>query len=483
MKIQWPAFMVILFLGMLQLPSFVGAHAYMELTSPKAEEVLTESPTGVWVQYSEPIDTNLSQLRLENEAGEVIAAEQYSVDNSSITLRLPPLDNGVYYVYWQILALDTHVTDGSFRFFVDNPLPPEQEEPVQAEEEPIVDQEPVGEEPIQDVVKEEQLDELVEQPQRNWELFSRLTTGLRIIDMITVMVIGGWLFFHGVLWRKEGVEFGLARRRPIVSVERWLYGVAFLLFICTSFGHIAFRAIHLTQMQMSFTEPIVWQTMSVLFVTTTLGQFSLLKIALAAVLLVLSFVKKGTTIIKGILIVGLLITFAYTGHGYHSEEIITHTMHMLAIVIWFGGLIGFLIQSFFVTNHIESLHFLLKRMKLFSTIALTVVVIIAITGIRLTDVYLESWNDLFRTDYGQILLWKLILFLFVIGIAAFHRFVWLPKLKGLKSGEETRQQIQTLFWGLRVELMFVIIILVIAGLLSTASPPADIHGDHHYYYH
>lgn len=118
------------------LPSVVGGHSYMELSSPAPGSTLEEAPTGVWVQFSEPIDTNLSQLRIENEVGDVIEAEQYSVDNSSMTLRLPPLENGEYVVYWQILALDTHVTDGSFQFFVD----------AEEIEEPVVIEEPVDEE-------------------------------------------------------------------------------------------------------------------------------------------------------------------------------------------------------------------------------------------------------------------------------------------------------------------------------------------------
>ncbi len=455
------------------LPSLVGAHSYLELSSPKAESTVEESPTGVWVQFSEPIDTRVSQLRLENEAGEVIEGEQYSVDNSSITLRLPPLENGVYYVFWQILALDSHVTDGSFRFFVEAELPPEpMEEPVQVEE-PEIFEEQVDEE-------DQQVDERVEE-QSNWSVFNRFNSGLRIIDIITVMLIGGWVFFHGVIWRKKDVENTQNKKTSTRNLEKWLFFTAFLFIIGTSFGHIILRAIFLTQT--SFVDSVLWQTVWVLFTTTIIGKVSIIKPILAVILFVLTFSVKPRTTSKGIIILLLLVTFGYTGHAYHSEMILMHTLHMLAIVIWFGGLIGFVVYSFLTEKSYESIQYLHQRIKLFSKIALASVVVVIVTGVLLSDVYLESWANLLSTDYGQILLWKVGLFFIIIIIAALHRFLWLANLKKIDSADDKQKQLTYLFWGLRVELVLVVIVLVIAGMLSTASPPADIHGDHHYYYH
>jgi putative copper export protein len=141
------------------------------------------------------------------------------------------------------------------------------------------------------------------------------------------------------------------------------------------------------------------------------------------------------------------------------------------------------VYSFFIRKDQESLQYMHRKVKVFSRIALCMVGIVAVSGVILGDVYLESWNDLLLSEYGQILLWKISLFSFIILIAAFHRFIWLPRLKKADSDEEKSKQLEYLVCGLRLELVLVVVVLVIAGMLSTASPPADIHGDHYYYYH
>ncbi|WP_078551720.1 copper resistance CopC/CopD family protein [Bacillus alkalicellulosilyticus] len=481
MKLQWRIVFLALAVGMLLFPSFVGAHSYMELSSPQEDSTVDESPSGVWVQFTEPIETDLSQLRIENEDGEVIEAEQYSVDNTSMTLRLPHLENGEYTVYWQILALDTHVTDGSFRFFV------EVEELVEPEvEEPVVDivEEPEVEEDVQEepLVDEEQQDQeiLEEEQEQSWPLFSRINMGLRIIEIVTVMFLGGWIFFQGFLWRKEGVSL-LEDQHRYPLFEKRLFLLGFLLILMTSVGHLASRSFHLTQTTIS--DPFLWETLWLLLTTTIIGKVCLLKPILAGVVYMLSLRKNPIRWLQVLLLIGLLVTFGYTGHAYHSEKIGTHTIHMLAIVIWFGGLLGFVVSSFLVKKNEESLLFIHKRLKIFSTIALVSVVIITLTGLFLSNVYLESWGDLIGTQYGQILLWKVGIFALVIPIAVAHRFLWLPKLGILDTAEEKEGQVKKLFFGLRLELVLVIIVLVIAGMLTTASPPADIHGENHYYYH
>lgn len=316
-----------------------------------------------------------------------------------------------------------------------------------------------------------------EQNQPIWPIFSRINTGLRIIDIFAVTLMGGWLFFHRVLWRKEGEAF-TKWKKSNHWFEKWLYLIIFFLFIATGFGHMASRSIHLTQT--AVTDRIFWQTLEVLFTTTTLGMVSIIKPVVAAVLFAFTFNQRQlVVVIKGLLVILLIATFGYTGHAYHSEQILVHTIHMLALVVWFGGLVGFIVYSFLIKKQPDALRFLHEKLKVFSKIALFLVVIMASSGFVLTNVYLESWSDLWTTIYGQILSWKIGLFALIMVIATCHRFVWLPKLAKVQESEEVRG----LVWGLRLELVLIVVVLVIAGMLSTASPPADIHGDHHYYYH
>lgn len=474
MKKQWTSVLLIVCMMLFFFPSFVGGHSYLELSSPKPDSTLEDSPAGIWVQFTEPIDTSLSKLRLEKENGEVIEAEQYSVDNSSMTLRLPTLENGVYYVYWQILSLDSHVTDGSFRFTVESKLA--------IEPQPKVDHpNAIDENDIEQEEQEEQ-DEQVEENEEQGSsiIFNRINTSLRSIDILTTMFIGGWLFFHVFLWREDSERF-MNHKKNNRLIEKWVYLIAFFLFICTSFGHMALRASYLSQTTVF--DLVFWQTMGMLFKATNVGIVSIIKPIIGAILVVFTFRFKKNVFIKSILLILLVVTFGYTSHAYHAEKIVLHTLHMLAMVIWFGGLVGLVVYSFGLKKDQESLKHISQKLKTFSIVAILMVMIVTVSGFLLSDVYLESWNDLLDTQYGNLLLWKIVLFVFIIVIAAFHRFIWLPKLNKVDSVEGKTKELKYLLWTLRLELTLVIIVLVIAGMLSTASPPADIHGDHHYYYH
>ena len=450
--------MICIAILMMIVPSIVGAHAYMDRSAPSQESELDESPAGIWVEFTEPINTTVSQMRLENEAGEVVGAEQYSIDNLSITLRLDePLEDGLYTVYWQVLSLDTHVTDGSYRFSLNEELPPLRPEDTIA------------------------ITDITEQGDQGWIAHDRWNMGMRMIDVLAVMFIGGWLFFHGFLWNKQ--ENRLIQNNRLASgvTERNVYLFGFFLFIFTTLGHMISRSMQLTQTTIG--DPLLWETTWTLMTTSLMGIAFLFRPVILGLLVALRYRSKPGLFYKSLLVLALLVSFGLTGHAVHTNMVVPHTIHMLAIVVWLGGLVGFAVYSFRMKTEPESLLYIHDRLKRFSTIALIMVLLVTVTGIVLSRAYLESFNDLFATGYGTILLWKLGLFSFILVIAAFHRVVWLPNVKKVDSSEEKGKQLVYLFWGVRVELFLVVMVLLIAAMLSTASPPVDIHEHHHLHEH
>ena len=103
-------------------PSAVGAHAFLERSTPLQNEELKQSPTEIRLQFSEKIDPKLSQITLLDGTGNPIEGQLSSDGEKTLVYKIPELKSGVYKVEWKVLSADTHVVDGSFRFSVAVPL-------------------------------------------------------------------------------------------------------------------------------------------------------------------------------------------------------------------------------------------------------------------------------------------------------------------------------------------------------------------------
>ncbi|WP_019421652.1 CopD family protein [Paenibacillus sp. OSY-SE] len=100
------------------LPQPASAHANMASSSPLSNSELTDSPTEIRITYTEGIDADLSSMTLWNTDGAEIAGEVKSDGEKTLVKSISSLPNGIYKVKWQVLSVDTHVTEGSFEFAV-----------------------------------------------------------------------------------------------------------------------------------------------------------------------------------------------------------------------------------------------------------------------------------------------------------------------------------------------------------------------------
>ncbi|MEK4340155.1 MULTISPECIES: copper resistance protein CopC [Brevibacillus] len=105
------------------VPSFVYAHANVDQSSPQQESELQTSPKEIRISFTEEINANVSSLVLKTEQGEVVPGTFRAEGKKTLVMPVSSLKNGIYRVEWQVLSVDTHVTEGSFRFAVGVPLP------------------------------------------------------------------------------------------------------------------------------------------------------------------------------------------------------------------------------------------------------------------------------------------------------------------------------------------------------------------------
>lgn len=300
---------------------------------------------------------------------------------------------------------------------------------------------------------------------------------LRVIEVLLVSVLGGLWYFHSFLWDRS-LGHPVTHRVFAVGTERAVYLVGFIVFALTGLGHLLQIAIELNASQRLDAE--AWHNVGVLLRTTVIGTVAWLRPVLLLVLFCISFLNeqlKGLRLgLQAAVFFGLALTFPFMGHSWAAESMRTLTMltdllHLLMAAVWLGGLVGLSLNAWRLpqdTSKIISVHQLVRR---FSNLALPLIAVVTVTGLLLATLRIGSWNVMFESDYGRILLWKIGFFLLALGLAGVQRLVVLPYLQRQQDQSEARM-IRLWQWCIRLELAMAFLVFVIAGVLSTTAPPA-----------
>ncbi len=103
------------------LPAVVRGHAYPDHADPKVGSTVAVAPTVVRIWFDSALEPAFSTIMVHNVKDEMVDKRDGRVDPSDPTLleiSLPPLPPGVYRVFWNVVARDTHRTSGSFVFTI-----------------------------------------------------------------------------------------------------------------------------------------------------------------------------------------------------------------------------------------------------------------------------------------------------------------------------------------------------------------------------
>ena len=96
------------------------AHAYPAVSIPNNGATVKEPPREVRIQFTEGVEIAFSRITVKGANGEVVSqgkVRQLAEDMLAIDLK--PLSPGNYTVEWQVLSVDTHVTEGLLRFTIE----------------------------------------------------------------------------------------------------------------------------------------------------------------------------------------------------------------------------------------------------------------------------------------------------------------------------------------------------------------------------
>lgn len=97
------------------------AHAFLDHANPAVGSTVHGSPSELSLWFTQELEPAFSTVRVVDQAGREMDKGDKSVDPGDRTLlkvSLPALPPGTYKVIWRVLSVDTHTTEGDFKFTV-----------------------------------------------------------------------------------------------------------------------------------------------------------------------------------------------------------------------------------------------------------------------------------------------------------------------------------------------------------------------------
>ena len=98
------------------------AHAQLQHATPPVGGTVSAAPQQLRLQYSEGVEPRFSTVALATDAGRAIPLGAPAVDPADakiLTVSIgEALKPGVYVVTWRAVSVDTHKTQGEYRFTV-----------------------------------------------------------------------------------------------------------------------------------------------------------------------------------------------------------------------------------------------------------------------------------------------------------------------------------------------------------------------------
>lgn len=241
--------------------------------------------------------------------------------------------------------------------------------------------------------------------------------------------------------------------------------------VVAAISGLAWIATLIANMTGGFAEAASPDTLDAFFFATQFGPVVIIRLILLAAAL-LAMILPRQLRFKAWLLIGalLLLDQAWLGHAANGGAnpagammIAAYAVHVLAGAAWVGGF-PVLLFALLAREPCDNAA-VLSRYSLLATAA---VVLILLSGIA---------NALFRvqghiarfaaTEYGEILLVKLLLVALMLALACYNRFIALPRL-----GAAKRQPIASgLAGSIGAELALGILVIGAAALLGITPPP------------
>ena len=406
-------------------------HSFVIEEYPAPGSLLEQSPEEVKITFNSGVENDFSIRIFDEEHKEVtVGKEHISEDRKAVSVQLLPLKKGHYTVeYYVISSNDGHPVQGSFSFKLENDDPALREEPMDNGEAVI----PIIEE--DDTNKLMPPEEEPPSPVNSLQLSELFIYVMRVIYYAGLLLAIGWVF-----WWRAVQSYG----DDLLKKYR-LWGTSFQMLHLV--GLLSMLLIQLT----IFTENGLAFGADFPF-GTTFGAVWLFSLFLSLIGLIFLFKNKWFDYLW---ILALVVSKSMNGHSFEFQPVIvlvmTNSIHLLAAGIWAAGL------TFIVVFWRRQGMYVRQFMPLFSKAALLSMIVLSITGIFTTVMFLPSIDALF-SGWGYFLLLKIGLVIAVIVLASIIR----SKYKNDKTAEVEKM--------VKVDFFFMLLIVIVVSVLTYLNP-------------
>ena len=173
---------------------------------------------------------------------------------------------------------------------------------------------------------------------------------------------------------------------------------------------------------------------------------------------------------------GLTAASAWTGHAASTPgelgnlHLAADALHLVAAASWVGGLVPLALLLAAVRRDDVAAPASLAgdAARRFSTLGIVSVATLVGTGVVNSWILVGSFRGLFVTEYGQVLILKLVVFALMLAFAAVNRLSLTPQL-AVASGKQ-REAVRRLMRNSIVEIVLGFSIFAIVGMLGTLHP-------------
>jgi copper transport protein len=421
-------------LALLASAAPAAAHASLVSTDPADGTLLAKSPGQATFTFDERVSLPPDGVQVFDADGRPVTASA-SASDTVVTVDLPDqLNDGTYVVVWRIVSADGHPVAGSLTFSVGKPS-----------------------------VR-------VVSPKLPESAGPAVTTVLSTAQAASYigLLLAVGLGIFAVLLIPAPVRADRPRRRI-----RVLTSAAAVVSVVAATTALPLTVINQQGGGLDdLAAPDTWSD------TTPVTLIALFLLASGLVLVRVSlggrFALVRQRAVLGLGIGLAVVSPALTGHSRAFEPqapvVVVDVLHVLAGSVWLGGLAGLAITLPAIAGRGTHAAELLGR---FSTLAAGVLAALVATGGLLAWRIVASWENLFGTRYGWLLLTKIALVGVAVAIAAWNRYVLVPRVRADGGYQERRNTAVQFGRVVTVEAALIVLVLALTGFLVNQSPRAQ----------
>ena len=452
-------------------------------TEPGPQSVVDAAPTEVTLYFSEPVRTQFGGVRVFNSALQrVDAGQPRFVDDTTVAAGVKPLEDGTYIVAWRVVSADSHPIRGAFAFSVGAPS-------------------------ASSGTPEEagRLDTALSGFGSAPASVQAAAGVARSLGYLSALALFGPLVFLLVAWRPRRAggptDRSMTRTTGRMLLRAWpVAAVASVLVLVTEAS---------IEAGVGLAEGLLPSTFGPLF-EGTFGRVWVVRMVLLVALLPLLArlartaapagsvgamaapdtleagrgrrtppARRGLLAAATALAGGVMATPAFWGHATSAENralaFTSDTIHLLGVGAWVGGLlclVALVPRVLRDASPAERATALARTVPRFSKLALASVALLTGTGTYLAIKQVGTWEGLFGTPYGKLLIAKIVGLAAALVLAAFNLFRTQRRLAAAaERPEEADRWARRLRRAVAGEVLVTAVVVVLAAMLVSQVPP------------